>query len=268
MIVDNCIFCVKGREEGDLHQVSTFDADSNARTMITVLQDTKLPSHIDGGDLIAKEAKYHLKCLTSLRNRYRSHFRKQHPDEEKAHTAEENMNIFRVFVELVSYIEKTCNPGTSLFKLSEIHSLYVNRLQDFGISKGFNKTRLKEQLLEHSPEAEEHYDGRNTIITFNKAVQGMLREALQQRNFSDDATILAKAARIIRTDIFSHNTSKFDGSFPPNFQEDSLPSSLKLLISLLFNGPNLKDQQRCETLACLTVGQAIIYNTKKKASSH
>ena len=71
MIVDNCIFCVKGREEGDLHQVSTFDADSNARTMITVLQDTKLPSHIDGGDLIAKEAKYHLKCLTSLRNRYR-----------------------------------------------------------------------------------------------------------------------------------------------------------------------------------------------------
>ena len=68
------------------------------------------------------------------------------------------MNIFRVFVELVSYIEKTCNPGTSLFKLSEIHSLYVNRLQDFGISKGFNKTRLKERLLEHSPEAEEHYD--------------------------------------------------------------------------------------------------------------
>ena len=96
----------------------------------------------------------------------------------------------------------------------------------------------------------------------------MLREALQQRNFSEDATILAKAARIIRTDIFSHNSSKFDGSFPPNCQEDSLPSSLKLLISLIFNGPTLKEQQRCETLACPTVRQSIIYNTKKKASSH
>jgi len=106
--------------------------------MITVLQDTKLLSHIDGGDLIAKKTKYHLKCLTSLRNHYRSHFRKQHQDEEKAHTPEEHMKCFRVFVELVSYIEKTCNSGTSLFKLSENHSLYVNHLQVFGISKGFN----------------------------------------------------------------------------------------------------------------------------------
>jgi len=107
MKVDNCIFCVKGLEEGDLHQVSTF----------TVLRDTKLLSHIDGKDLIAKEAKYLLKCLTSLRSRYRSHFRKQNQDEEKAHTAEENTNISRVCVELVSYIEKICNSGTSLFIL-------------------------------------------------------------------------------------------------------------------------------------------------------
>ncbi len=75
--------------------------------MITVLQETELLGRIDGGDLIAKETKYHLKCLTSLRNRYRSHIRKLNQDEEKAHADEENMNISRVFVELVSYIEKT-----------------------------------------------------------------------------------------------------------------------------------------------------------------
>jgi len=120
-------------------------------------------------------------------------------------------------------------------------------------------------LLEHFPEAEEQYDGRNTIITFNKAVQGMLREALKQ-NFFEDATILAKAATRIRTDIFSNNSSKFDESFPPNCQEDSLPSSLKLLISIIFNGPHFKDQQWCESQACLTFGQAIINNTKKTAS--
>ena len=79
--VYNCLFCEKGQEEGELHQVSTFDADSDMRTMITELQDTRLLTRIDGGDLIAKEVKYHLKCLTALRNRYRSHVRKLNQEE-------------------------------------------------------------------------------------------------------------------------------------------------------------------------------------------
>ena len=74
--VYNCIFCGKGQEEGDLHQVSTFDADHNIRKMITELQDVLLLAQIDGGDLMAKEVKYYFKYLTSLRNRYRSHIRK------------------------------------------------------------------------------------------------------------------------------------------------------------------------------------------------
>ena len=237
MKLDSCVFCAKGHEEGHLHQVSTFDANSNIQTMITVLQDTELLGRIDGGDLIAKETMYHSKCLTSLRNRYRSHVRKMNQDAQKAHTAEENMNTSRVFVELVNYIEKAVDSGTSFFKLSDIHSLYMNRLEDFGISKGFNKTRLKERLLEHFPESQEQSDGKNTIITFNKAVQCILREALKKRDFSEDAIILVKAATIIRTDIFNHNGFKFTGYFPPNCQGNSLPSSLKLLISLIFNGP-------------------------------
>ena len=72
---------MKGNEEGDLHQVATFVADSNIRTMVTALQDTDVLGRIDGGDLIAKETKYHLKCLTSVRNRYRSHVRKMSLDE-------------------------------------------------------------------------------------------------------------------------------------------------------------------------------------------
>ncbi len=73
--VDLCLFCEKGSSAEDLHQVSTFDADYNIRTMINELQDCHLQARIDGGDLIAKEMKYHLKCLVGLRNRYRSHNR-------------------------------------------------------------------------------------------------------------------------------------------------------------------------------------------------
>ena len=71
--------------------------------MITALQDIHLQARIGGGDLIAKEMKYHLKCLTSLRNRYRSHIRKLNQDENKQSLDEEKMNESRVFIELVSY---------------------------------------------------------------------------------------------------------------------------------------------------------------------
>ena len=59
--IDTCMLCDKGCEEGSLHQVQTFDADTSIRAIVTELQGTHKVSDI--GDLIAKEAKYHLKCL-------------------------------------------------------------------------------------------------------------------------------------------------------------------------------------------------------------
>ena len=140
------MFCQKGNEEDDLHQVLTVDADTNIRTMITELQDTILLPRIDGGDLIAKETKYHLKCLVNFKNRFRSHTRmlsQQHQN------IDEKLNESRTFVELTNYIEKAVDSGTLIFKVSEIHSLYVNRLEDLGINKLVNKTRLKDTLLQH-----------------------------------------------------------------------------------------------------------------------
>lgn len=40
--------------------------------MATELHKTELMARMEGGDLIALDAKYHLKCITALRNRYRS----------------------------------------------------------------------------------------------------------------------------------------------------------------------------------------------------
>ncbi len=129
-----------------------------------------------------------------------------------------------------------------------------------------NKTRLKTDLLEHFSEAQEQNDGKNTVIVFEKGMQDMLKEALKKRDFTEDDTILARAATLIRNDIFNHQCFDFAGSFPPGCQEDSLPSSLKSLISLIFSGANLKDQDKHESQACLTVGQIILYNTKRRPS--
>ena len=60
------------------------------------------------------------------------------------------------------------NSGTLLFKLSEIHSLYVKRLEELSIKKLVNKTRLKDHLLERFPVAQEQYDGRNTVLVFKE----------------------------------------------------------------------------------------------------
>lgn len=97
-------------------------------------------------------------------------------------------------------------------------------------------------------------------------MRNMLWEALSKRDFEEDALILAKAAKIIRKDILNHTGFKFTGSFSERCQEISLPSSLKSLISMIMNGSNLKGQEKCESQACLTMGQGILYNTKKKAT--
>ena len=59
---EKCVFC--DEKVGVLHSFSTIEADRNLRRIVTDLQDFELLAKISGGDLIAIEAKYHMKCLT------------------------------------------------------------------------------------------------------------------------------------------------------------------------------------------------------------
>ena len=54
----------------------------------------------------------------------------------------------------------------------------------------------------------------------------MLRVALKKRDFAEDVAVLAKAATIIRDDIFNHQGLKFTGSYLTGCEEDSLPFSM------------------------------------------
>ena len=133
-----CVFsCEKGAREddGDLRQVSTFETDANVRTIITELNDSRLLVRKIGGDLIAIGAKYHLKCLIELKNRYRSHVRKSNKDKQNI---DKNVCNSRVFVELASYVKKEVNSGKLLIKLSDLDSLYESRLEDLGNAKSVN----------------------------------------------------------------------------------------------------------------------------------
>ena len=58
---------------GHLHSFCTLEADRN----LSALQEYGLLSRISGGDVIAIEEKYHMRCLTNLRNRHKSQERKK-----------------------------------------------------------------------------------------------------------------------------------------------------------------------------------------------
>ena len=83
----------------------------------------------------------------------------------------------------------------------------------------------------------------------------------------DECTYLAKAANIVRRDIFT-TTSKFDGTFSNDTQKDSVPKTLLTLISMILNGSDLTAQnehnQSSQNQACLSVSQMIMFNSFKR----
>ena len=94
-----CILCDEGG--GKLHEVCTFATNQNLRHMITELQDSSLLPKICVLDLIASEAKYHLTCMTELRNRYGGHLRRAEGADKEADRLKES----QAFVDLINYIE-------------------------------------------------------------------------------------------------------------------------------------------------------------------
>lgn len=113
--------------------------DKELRMMATALQDTTLMSKLSGGDLVAIEAKYHLNCLVAYRNQYRSMQRAASSDDGTT-TTDEKILQARAFADLVFHIEGMLENDTyNIFKLSELHELYINRLRELGIEKGINK---------------------------------------------------------------------------------------------------------------------------------
>ena len=162
-----CIFC-RGSSE-HLHEFMTIKAGNNVRVMATDLQENALLTRIEGGDLIALDAKYHLRCLTALRNRHRSLMRQRQDcsDNQK----EEHKFEARAFVELTTHVENCVEGGQLYFKLSSLREMYEHRLLDLGICKEINKARFKDQVLKHFPHAQEQSDGKNVILVFEQGMQ-------------------------------------------------------------------------------------------------
>jgi len=142
--------------------------------MATDLQESALLKQLAGGDMTAIEAKYHKKCVTNLTNRHRAFLRQSFNFQL---TKQDKKNEARAFVELISFMESCVEEGKYILTLCELHQLYSDRLQDFGIEKEVNRTRLKLRILsQFSGTLQEQFDGKNVPLVFNKGMESILRE--------------------------------------------------------------------------------------------
>ena len=119
--------------------------------------------------------------------------------------------------------------------------------------------------MSYYPDAQAQNDGKNILLIFKQGMQDTLKQAFLQK-VEDDALILCKAAKIIRNDMFNFQGFKFSGSLPSDFQQNSLPTNLRYLVSMLLNGSNIKDQDTVESQSVLTIAQMILFNYKKRPS--
>lgn len=258
-----CLLC-RG-SDGLLHEFRTLTADTSIRKMATELKETQLLAALEGGDLIALDAKYHLQCYTALRNRYRSHLRKLDQDLVGG-SAEESKIKARALVELYTYIENCVEDGTFYFKFSMLHELYENRLKILGVEKESNRTRLKEKVLAYFPQAQEQSDGKYKVLVFEQGMREMLQQAMSC-DYEHDVLLLAKTAKLVRKEIASYTGFHFDGNFPSGCQEQSVPTVLKTLVCMILNGADVSDQDAIYSQANLTICQTIVFNCKKHVSA-
>ena len=140
MDLNKCFFCEDGK--GALHQISSPDTIELIKEMAKESGDSDLMAKASGYELSTARIKYHLLCYTKLKNHCRSL-------EAKRNKVALDVKLLeaRALSELFEYIKESMQEEKYLFKLEELHSLFINRLRCYGIETMKNKTRLKEKIL-------------------------------------------------------------------------------------------------------------------------
>ena len=209
--------------------------------------------------MIAIEAKYHSKCLAALYNKARS-------DKQVCNESDDSHLHGIAFAELVAFMEdfhmeQNISP---VFKLADLAKLYQTCLEEFGGStrSRVHTSRLKHRLLLAFPDIRAYMQGRSVMLTFDDDIYAALKKACDHDS-DDDAMHLARAARVVRKEMFDWKFT-FTGSFG---EHDSVPHSLLALVNMVMEGPNIKHQYRANTKAAVSISQLLIFKHARAAEA-
>ena len=67
---EKCFLC--GEFSKDMHRCQTFERNQKVRDIATEMGNNQMLAKLSQGDMVAVDAKYHLRCLVDYKNKYRS----------------------------------------------------------------------------------------------------------------------------------------------------------------------------------------------------
>ena len=161
-----------------------------------ILNDSLLHGKLQGGDLIAQDAKYHHYCLTNL-------YRKASNIQLEGNFTNDERKLNGIaFGRVISFIEEALLNTTDtipVFKLSDSTKHYHSSLQDLGLTvqTRIHSTRFKQRLVAQFEDIAAYNEGREVILAFNSDIGEVISTAAST-NYDDNGYILAKAASILR----------------------------------------------------------------------
>lgn len=218
-----CYICEKEDIKSNPSWIETPQTRQNLKDMATELNDVKLLKCVCD-DPIAKELKYHPRCLTDIHNRIRS-LRNTLEQE-----GDEQLTIYNdaypvAFSELVIFIHEsklTSHKQPSVFRLAELSNLYSQRLLQLGVEQpSVNSSRLNECQLHHIPGLEAYKKGRDVLLPFNEDVGPVLSKGSEY----DDTIIVGMDAWILRRQMMQCKAS-FQGNYDADYVDNCVSQQL------------------------------------------
>lgn len=104
-----------------------------------------------------------------------------------------------------------------MFNLQALKKLYSDRIEELGAKNGQLHTRFNERILDAVPDLQAKNKGKEVLLAFTKDIGHALKHACDA-DYDTDGLLLAKAANIIRRDIFKIK-QVFNRQFIENCQQ-------------------------------------------------
>ena len=178
--------------------------------------------------------------MNNYSNRYRTFLRQINASCSSSFLGKESEA--RAFGELIRYIENEFENGVYLYRLDDLYPFYVNWINELGIEKVADKTRLNQITDYFDDSLLEQSTGKKKIFIYSEEMKKCLKEHLEFSDYESDSFILARTAKLTWRCVFQTDGFLWNGTFLTNFHEHSIPFFLKLFISMILSGIDIKGQ--------------------------
>lgn len=251
---DLCFFCEQTIScSKSSRRASTLGLDKNVREAAIATGDRKLLGKLSGGDMVARDAVYHLSCLNSLYHRARKVSVKTKSEDDDAPFQKE-----KAFEDLITYLEELKGSGKPI-PMKHLITYYEQLLISRGCGRiSIHSTRLRQEILKKMPKIKGVELSSGWHLIFDEDVVHMDAS-------SDDIKLLSKAAALLRQDVLKKKQS-MGASFTDVSEKDSVVEALIIFLEMLLDGNASNDSSSFSSNSkiVLSIAQIIMFNCVEK----